>query len=62
MYGLTLPPEGPVPAGSRYAYWLKLADVALKRAREEQARVKEKIKPHVERYRQIKGNRGRKAA
>lgn len=62
MYGLTLPVPGPVPAGSRYAYWLKLADIALKRAREEQARIKAQIKPHVERYKQIKGKRPRNAA
>jgi hypothetical protein len=31
-----------------------LADIALS-AREEQRRIKEKIKPHVERYRRITG-------
>jgi hypothetical protein len=40
---------------SRY---LKLADIALlNEAREHQSRIKEKIRPHVERYRKITGNK-----
>ena len=37
----------------RFNYYLDLADIALARA--EQRRIKEKIRPHVERYRQITG-------
>jgi hypothetical protein len=38
--------------------WLMLADkVLLNAAREEQRRIKEKIKPHVERYQKITGNK-----
>ena len=61
---LTLPVriEPPYPDNDRYAYWLRLADIALARAREEQARIKERIKPHVERYKQIKGKRRPNAA
>jgi hypothetical protein len=36
--------------------YLMLADVALAAAREEQRRIKEKIRPHVERYWKITGN------
>ena len=40
---------------SRY---LMLADIALlNEAREEQSRIKAKIKPHVDRYRKITGNK-----
>ena len=38
-------------------YYLMLADIALASAREEQRRIKEKIRPHVERYRRITGNK-----
>lgn len=38
----------------RFNYYLDLADIALARA--EQRRIKEKIRPHIERYRQITGN------
>jgi hypothetical protein len=60
---LTLPVrlEPPYPDNDRYAYWLTLADIALARAREEQERIKEQIRPHVERYKQIRARRGRKA-
>jgi hypothetical protein len=44
----------PVYPDGRYAYWGRLADIALARAREEQARIKEQIRPHVERYKKIK--------
>ena len=37
--------------------WLMLADKLLDTVREEQRRVKEKIKPHVERYQNITGNK-----
>jgi hypothetical protein len=38
--------------------YLMLADLALLKAvREEQSRIKQKIKPHVERYRKITGNK-----
>lgn len=47
----------------RYAYWVQLADIALARAREEQERIKEQIRPHVERYKKIKARqRGSRAA
>ena len=46
-------PEG------RCAYWVRLADIALARAREEQKRIKEQIRPHVERYKNIKARRQR---
>ncbi len=42
---------------ARDAYYLRLADIALGRAQEEQARIKEQIRPHVERYKQITGNK-----
>jgi hypothetical protein len=38
-------------------HYLMLADIALASAREEQRRIKEKIRPHVERYRRITGNK-----
>ena len=41
----------------RYEHWLKLADIALAAAREEQARIKEQIRPHVERYRRLRQQR-----
>ena len=38
--------------------WLMLADkVLLATAREEQRRIRAKIRPHVERYRKITGNK-----
>ena len=41
-----------------YARWLMLADIALLEiARQEQRRIKQKIKPHVERYRNLIGNK-----
>jgi len=41
-----------------FTRYLMLADLALLKAvREEQSRVKQKIKPHVERYRKITGNK-----
>jgi hypothetical protein len=54
--------EPEYPEG-RYAYWVRLADIALARAREEQERIKEQIRPHVERYKKIKARqRSSKAA
>jgi hypothetical protein len=38
-------------------HYLTLADAALTAAREEQDRMKEKIRPHVERYRRITGRK-----
>jgi hypothetical protein len=38
-------------------YYLMLADTALASAREEQRHIEEKIRPHVERYRKITGNK-----
>jgi hypothetical protein len=46
----------------RYAYWVRLADIALARAREEQARIKEQIRPHVERYKKIKARQRKSKA
>jgi hypothetical protein len=37
--------------------WLIFADKALAQAREKQHQIKAKIKPHVERYRKITGNK-----
>ena len=54
---LILPPRDELREDSRYDHWLKLADIALATAREEQARIKEQIRPHVERYRQLRGQR-----
>jgi len=54
--------EPEYPEG-RYAYWVRLADIALARARQEQERIKEQIRPHVERYKKIKARqRSSKAA
>jgi len=52
---LILPLRDELREDSRYDHWLKLADVALAAAREEQARIKEQIRPHVERYKQLRG-------
>jgi hypothetical protein len=38
-------------------HYLKRADAALTAAREEEDRIKEKIRPHVERYRRITGRK-----
>jgi hypothetical protein len=54
---LILPLRDELREDSRYDHWLKLADTALAAAREEQARIKEQIKPHVERYKQLRGQR-----
>ena len=37
--------------------WLMFADIALIHAREEQKRIKSKIRPHVDRYKRITGNK-----
>ncbi len=55
---LILPPRNELQEDSRYEHWLKLADVALIRAREEQALIKEKIRPHVENYRRFSRRTG----
>ena len=54
---LILPLRDELREDSRYDHWLKLADIALATAREEQARIKQQIRPHVERYKQLKGQR-----
>lgn len=59
---LTLPVVREQPTLIRHAYWLKLADIALSRARVEQERIKEKIKPHVEKFKRIQAKRSRKSA
>ena len=46
------PPE-PVPESR----WLMFGDIALADAREELRRIKEKIRPHVERYTRLTGNK-----
>lgn len=61
-YSLTMPPADPLREDGRYAYWLKLADMALVAAREEQERIKEKIKPQIDRYRKITQQRQRQKA
>jgi hypothetical protein len=48
----------PLPDSFRQAYWLRLADIALGRARAEQERIKAQIRPHIERYKQITRNKG----
>ncbi|MBV8051804.1 MAG: hypothetical protein JOZ80_11485 [Acidobacteriaceae bacterium] len=61
---LTLPRQQSVdgPADLMHARWLKLADIALANAREEQAKIKERIRPHVENYKRITGRADRRAA
>ena len=54
---LTTPPRTELPEDSRHKYWLKLADQALIAAREEQARIREKIKPQIDRYQRIMRSR-----
>ena len=54
--------EPPYPENDRYEYVLKLADIALAQAREEQERIKEQIRPHVERYKTIRGARASQAS
>jgi hypothetical protein len=54
---LTLPPKAKHSMNNQQAYWLRLADVALARAREEQDRIKEQIRRHVERYNRITRHR-----
>jgi hypothetical protein len=46
------PPE-PIPESR----WLMFGDIALADARDEQLRIKEKIRPHVERYKRLTGNK-----
>ena len=49
-----LPASTPIP--ERFTRYLRLADIALlNTAREEQRRIKERIRPHVENYRRITG-------
>jgi hypothetical protein len=43
------------PTDELHARWLRLADIALANARTEQARIKERIRPHVENYKRITG-------
>lgn len=54
---LTVPvrPDTPYPDEHYHRYLLKLADLALSDARKEQERIKEQIRPHVERYKLIRG-------
>lgn len=49
------PPELPEPTPD--TRWLMYGDQALAAAQEEQAHIKAKIKPHVERYRKLTGNK-----
>ena len=50
----TLEGENPDTAEPhRFNYYLTLADIALAQARKEQERIKEKIRPNVERYRRL---------
>lgn len=62
VYTLTLPPRDELRDNPRCHYWLKLADVALERARAEQAHIKEQVRPNIERYRVIRRKRTRYAA
>jgi hypothetical protein len=59
---LTLPVASQQLDVVQHAYWLRLADIALARAREEQQRIKERIQPHVERFQRIERKRRRKIA
>ena len=59
---LILPVAPRQPGVVQHAYWLRLADIALARAREEQRRIKEHIQPQVERFKRIEGKRRRKIA
>jgi hypothetical protein len=64
MFGVTHLVNPPTPEEElpEQRYWLMLADIALRldEARQEQKRIKEKIRPSVEKYRRIR--RKRKAA
>lgn len=59
MYGVVQLINPPTPIEEEtpaQRYWLMLADIALRldKAREEQERIKEKIRPSVEKYKRIK--------
>lgn len=59
MFGvvqLVNPPTPPEEETPEQRYWLMLADIALRldEARKEQARIKEKIRPNVEKYKRIR--------
>src|SRR5207237_5290423 len=45
------------PVTTPDARWLRYGDQALAAAQEEQRRIKEKIRPHVERYNKITGHK-----
>lgn len=51
--------KSPRPVNDPHSRWLRLADIALARAREEQDRIKEQIRPHVERYKRIQKTKQR---
>jgi hypothetical protein len=50
------------PKDELHARWLRLADIALANARKEQAKIKERIRPHVENYKRITGRSDRRVA
>jgi hypothetical protein len=59
---LTLPRDGELRENRLYRYWLKLSDIALERAREEQRKIKRAIQPQIDRYRRIRRKRAKNAA
>jgi hypothetical protein len=50
------------PNDELHARWLWLADIALATARKEQAKIKERIRPHVENYKRITGRSDNRVA
>ena len=50
------------PECELHARWLKLADIALANAREEQAKVKEPTRPNVDNYKPFTGRSNCRAA
>lgn len=62
IFTVTLPAHDPVPSGSRYAYWLKLGDIALADAQEEFERMNEHVMPDVPPHARSNGNKRRRTA
>lgn len=58
MYGVVqiVNPPAPEEDTPTQRYWLMLADIALRldEAREEQERIREKIRPNIEKYRKFR--------
>lgn len=62
IFTIMLPADGDVPPGSRYAYWLKLADIALADAGEEFERMKQNTLPDVPPHARSSANKRRRRA